>query len=165
MPTIVGLFESQTEAHAAVRRLQASGFRQDVIGVAMRDGSSDELATVSTYSDRRPQGAATGAVSGAGVGVLMGLALAGSTIAIPGVGGFLIGGPLAAALAGLGVGVASGGLLGALIGLGIPEAEAYHYAAGLEQGGVLVSVQASREHAGIARRILDQESARRTYET
>ena len=85
--------------------------------------------------DLSAEGATAGAVSGAGVGALIGLALVGSTLVIPGVGPVLIGGSLAtgavtsagtaaAALTGAGIGGVSGGLIGGLVGAGIPEDEA-----------------------------------------
>jgi hypothetical protein len=163
MQTVVGLFESRSDAESAIRHLQAAGFGNDAIGVAMKDTrESGELAEATGAGDLSEEGAAAGAVSGAGIGTLVGLALVGSTIIIPGVGPFLIGGPLAAALAGAGIGAASGGLIGGLIGAGIPEEEAEHYASGLESGHIIVSVQATDAQAATARRILDEEGARRT---
>lgn len=107
--------------------------------------------------------ATAGAVSGAAVGTLVGLALVGSTLVLPGVGTFLIGGPLAAALAGAGIGAASGGILGALIGSGIPETEAEHYAAGIEEGQVFLSTNVPDPSASIVRKIFDEEGSRRTH--
>lgn len=49
-----------------------------------------------------------------------------------------------AALAGLGVGGAVGGLIGALVGMGIPEYEAKRYEGLVKEGGVLLSVHATR---------------------
>jgi hypothetical protein len=97
------------------------------------------------------------------VGTLVGLALVGGTIVLPGVGTFLIGGPVAAALAGAGLGAASGGLLGALILSGIPEPEAKTYAAGIEQGRVFVSAQVADDQSAAIRQIFDEEGSRRTH--
>jgi hypothetical protein len=168
MQTVVGLFESKAEVESAIRRLQAAGFDSESIGVAMRDRTeSGELAEATGAGDLTEEGAAAGAVSGAGLGILIGLALVGSTIVLPGVGPFVVGGalaggPLAAALAGAGIGAVSGGLIGGLVGSGIPEDEAEHYASGLERGGILVSVRVPDDRADEARRILDEEGARRT---
>lgn len=165
MQTIVGLFPSRTEAETAVQRLQAAGFSNESLGVAVKDpsaaGNVDGLLTPGS-EDMSEEGATAGVVSGAGVGALIGLALVGSTLVIPGIGTFLIGGPLAAALAGAGIGAASGGIFGALIGLGIPESEAEHYAAGLERGDTLVTVHTTDDRAAEARRVLDEAGARRT---
>jgi hypothetical protein len=82
---------------------------------------------------------------------------------LPGLGAFLIGGPLAAAIAGAGIGAASGGLLGALIGSGIPEVEAQHYATGIEQGQILISTNVADVDAATIRKIFDEEGSTRTH--
>ncbi len=113
--------------------------------------------------DLSGEGAAAGAVSGAAVGTLVGLALVGSTLVFPGVGTLLVGGPLAAALTGAGIGAASGGILGALIGAGIPEEEAEHYATGLEHGQIIIAASVPEARAADVRRIFQEEGAERTH--
>jgi hypothetical protein len=171
MQTIVGMFERRSDAEEAIQRLQAAGIRTDSIGVAMRDTrESGDLAGTTGADDLTAEGATAGAVSGAGVGALVGLALVGSTILIPGLGPVLVGGSLAAggitaagttaaALTGAGLGAASGGLIGGLIGAGIPEHEATNYADRLGQGHILVTVRSDDAHAGRARQILMEEGA------
>jgi hypothetical protein len=124
---------------------------------------ASDLVESTGANDLSGEGATAGAVSGAAVGTLVGLALVGSTFVLPGVGTFLIGGPLAAALAGAGIGAASGGLLGALIGAGIPETEAEHYATGIEQGQILLSTNVADPAASDVRKIFDEEGSRRTH--
>ncbi len=161
MQTIVGMFETRGEAEDAIRRLKDAGFPADSIGVAMRDTREAGFVSETTgVGDLAEEGATAGAVSGAGVGALVGLALVGSTFLMPGIGTFLIGGPIAAALTGAGIGAASGGLVGGLVGAGIPEEEAKTYSDRLSQGHVLVSVQASDADAPRARSIFLQEGAR-----
>src|SRR3954452_18821137 len=140
MSHVVGMFQSRAEAESAIHRLKATGIAPDSVSVAMRDTSeSADLIQSTGVDDMSGEGATAGVVSGAAVGTLVGLALVGSTFVLPGVGTFLVGGPLAAALTGAGIGAASGGILGALIGAGVPENEAQHYASGIEQGHILVS--------------------------
>ena len=135
MQTVAGLFETRAAAEDAIRRLQAAGFSADRIGVAMKDTrEAGEIAEATGAGDLSEEGATIGAVSGASVGALVGLALVGSTLVLPGLGTFLIGGPLVAALTGAGIGAASGGLVGGLIGAGIPETDAQDYASRLERG-------------------------------
>jgi hypothetical protein len=172
MKTVVGMFETRGAAEDAIRRLMDAGFGRDAIGVAMADTrESKDLASHTGTGDLAAEGATAGALSGAGVGALIGLALVGSTIVLPGVGPILVGGSLAtgglvaggstaAALTGAGIGAASGGLIGGLIGAGIPEDEATDYAGRLERGHILVSVQASDADVPRARRILTEEGAR-----
>ncbi len=161
MQNVVGMFNTRVEAEDAIHRLQLAGFSQDSIGVAMKDAKeAEELSKETGTGDLTEEGATAGAVSGAGVGALVGLALVGSSFLLPGVGAFIIGGPLAAALTGAGIGAASGGLVGALVGAGIPEDEATEYASRLEQGHILISVSAPDDQAEKAREILRSEGAR-----
>jgi len=133
MQNIVGMFETRTEAEAAINRLRAVGVGADSISIAMKDapdpvtGEEASLAESTGTHDLAEEGTAVGAISGAAVGTLVGLLVAGSTFVLPGVGVFLIAGPLASALTGAGVGAASGGIFGALVGSGVPEPEATHY--------------------------------------
>src|SRR3954447_621183 len=140
MQNVVGIFETRTEAERAIQRMKEMGIAPEAISIAMRDaGEASALVDTTGAHDMAGEGATAGAVSGAAVGTLVGLALVGSTFILPGIGTFLVGGPLAAALTGAGVGAASGGILGALVGAGIPEHEATHFASGMEQGNTLVS--------------------------
>jgi hypothetical protein len=61
-------------------------------------------------------------------------------LGVPGLGSFVIAGPVVATLAGIGIGGTLGGLAGALLGLGIPEYEAKRYQGRIENGGILLSV-------------------------
>jgi Heat induced stress protein YflT len=164
MQNVVGIFETRTEAEKAIQRLKESGVAPEAISIAMKDvrESSDLLETTGAQ-DLSAEGATAGAVSGAAVGTLIGLAMVGSTFVLPGLGTFLVGGPLAAALAGAGIGAASGGLLGALIGSGIPEVEAEHYAAGIEKGHILISTSVADTEAPNVRKIFDEEGSHRTH--
>jgi hypothetical protein len=161
MKTIVGMFESRSEAEDAIRALEESGFSIDAIGVAMADAGEIAGVTANTGThDMTAAGAGVGVLSGAGVGTLVGIALVGSHFVLPGLGPVLIGGPLMAALTGAGIGAASGGIIGALIGAGVPASDAEHYVRGLHEGQILVSVQADDRNEIRARQIFLQEGAR-----
>ncbi|MGB9244201.1 MAG: hypothetical protein WCC03_12675 [Candidatus Acidiferrales bacterium] len=88
---------------------------------------------------KTPEGATTGAGSGAVLGGTLGLLAGIGALAIPGVGPLIAAGPVMAALAAVGVGGAVGGFTGALIGLGIPEYEAKRYEGRLQEA-ILLSV-------------------------
>jgi hypothetical protein len=165
MPTLIGLFDSHTQANAAIHRLRASGFGNDAIGVAVKESSYSHLNEENGHTHLSAEAATSGAVSGAGVGVLAGLVLAGSTVVIPGVGTFLMGGPLLSVLAGVGVGAATGGVLGGLIGLGLPEHEAEYFASGVGHGDIIISVETDAARTSLAHNILEEEGAVRTQET
>jgi Heat induced stress protein YflT domain len=160
----VGLFHDRESAERAIRRLLDDGIDRDSISIAMKDvREATSLSEDTGANDLSAEGATAGVVSGAGVGALVGLAMVGSTVLLPGIGTFLIGGPIAAALTGAGIGAVSGGLIGGLIGAGIPEEEAHHYAAGIERGGIFVSAHIPENQVPEARRIFDEEGSERTY--
>jgi len=164
MRTVVGMFDTNPQAKAAIERLHASGIDPEAISVAMKDDrEAAEIASSTGAHDLSGKGATTGMLSGAGVGILVGLAIAGSTIILPGLGTFLIGGPLVAAITGAGIGAASGGLIGALIGLGIPQEEADHFSAGMERGHVLVAAHVEDQEAASIRKLFDEEGSLRSY--
>jgi hypothetical protein len=135
--TVVGLFGRRARAEAAIRDLQAAGFPQDRIGVAVQERveQGDLLEGVGEPAE----GAAKGAVSGGVLGGLLGLL---GSLLIPGVGPVVVGGVLASMLTGAGIGAATGGLLGVLVALGVPEEDARHFDGGLRSGGTLVTVDA-----------------------
>ncbi|WP_435021908.1 general stress protein [Tundrisphaera sp. TA3] len=164
MRTVVGLFDARSGAEAAIRRLQADGVDRDSISVAMKDVREASSISESTgVGDLSDEGATAGLVSGAGVGALIGIALVGSTVLLPGLGTVLIGGPIAAALTGAGIGAASGGLIGGLIGAGIPEEEAQHFSSAIESGGIFVSANVPDDQVATVRRVFDEEGSTRTY--
>ena len=164
MRTVVGLFDSRETAESAIHQLTADGIERDSISVAMKDArEATSLSEATGTHDLSGEGATAGAMSGAGVGALVGIALIGSTVLLPGLGTFLIGGPIAAALTGAGIGAASGGLIGGLVGAGIPEEEAEHYATGIDRGGIFVSAHVDETKVAEVRRVLDEAGSQRTY--
>lgn len=155
--TVVGLFHDQPSAEAAIRRLQAAGFTEEQIGVAVRDRERQDSLRESTGTQAGDE-AAKGAVGGGVVGGVIGLLAGVGALAIPGVGPIIAGGALASTLAGAGIGAAAGGLIGALVGMGVPEEEARHFERGFQEGGILVTVQAGTR-AELAREALSQSGA------
>jgi hypothetical protein len=164
MRTVVGLFDNRESAESAIKGLLADGIDRDSISIAMKDvREATSLSEDTGTHDMSAEGATAGVVSGAGVGALVGIALVGSNFLIPGVGTFVIGGPIIAGLTGAGIGAVSGGLIGGLIGMGIPEDEAEHYSAGIDRGGIFVSANVPDDQVAEARRIFDEEGSERTY--
>ena len=81
-------------------------------------------------------------------------------LAIPGLGPFIVAGPIMAALAGAGVRGAVRGLTGALVGMGIPEYEAKRYEGRIAKGGILLSVHADdADWTKRAKTVLEQTGA------
>lgn len=166
MQNVVGMFETRAEAEAAIQRLRSGGVGVESISIAMKDdrqGGEPGLAEATGVHDMAEEGTAVGAVSGAAVGTLVGLYLAGATFLLPGIGAFVLAGPLAAALTGAGVGAASGGIVGALVGSGVPEHEAAHYLAGVQSGRIIVAAHVDDDRAADVRRILNDEGSRQTH--
>jgi hypothetical protein len=136
---VFGIYTTVAAADLATDSLVKAGFSAaDVSALLPENLGSKPIAT--EKNSKAPEGAATGAGSGAVLGGTLGLLAGIGALAIPGVGPLIAAGPIMAALAGMGVGGAVGGLTGALIGLGIPEYEAKRYEGRLKKGGILLSV-------------------------
>jgi hypothetical protein len=154
-----GIYRNEASVRNAVETLEREGFRTTDISVLFPEnqGTKDFAHEKGT---KAPEGAATGAGSGAVVGGALGWLAGVGAIAIPGVGPFLAAGPIMAALAGAGVGGATGGLVGALIGAGIPEYEAKRYEGRIKEGGILLSVHCDNsEWTSKAKDILERTGA------
>jgi hypothetical protein len=136
---VFGIFSTRPDAEPAAEVLLTSGFTTSDISVLLPENLGPrEIGT--SKSTKAPEGAVTGAGSGALIGGTLGLLASIGAIAIPGVGPLIAAGPIVAALAGVGVGGAVGGFAGALLGIGIPEFEAKRYEGCLQKGGILLSV-------------------------
>jgi len=148
--SIVGVFADRSSAERAVEDLKAAGFDPARIGVVMQDkGAAQEVAT--EHGTAAGQGAVAGGLFGGALGAI--LAATGALV-VPGIGPVIAGGILATAIAGAAV----GGLVGALVGLGIPKEEAEYYQGRVQQGSVLVTVDAQGRD-GEARQILLRDGA------
>ena len=136
---VFGIYRDRTSVENAVDVLRQENFRNTDISVLFPEnqGTKDFAHEKNT---KAPEGAATGAGSGAVIGGTLGWLTGIGALAIPGLGPFIAAGPIVAALAGVGVGGAIGGITGALIGLGIPEYEAKRYEGRIKEGGILLSV-------------------------
>ena len=136
---VFGIYRDRTGVENAVDVLRQENFRNTDISVLFPEnqGTKDFAHEKNT---KAPEGAATGAGSGAVLGGTLGWLTGIGALAIPGLGPFIAAGPIVAALAGVGVGGAIGGITGALIGLGIPEYEAKRYEGRIKEGGILLSV-------------------------
>lgn len=146
--TVTRLFDSHTEALAAVRDLKAAGIDEDRISLIAsntdnwHDRADGDGDGENDTAEGAGKGAATGGMLGAGAGLLAGLGM----LAIPGLGPVVAAGWLASTAVGAAIGAvaggATGGLLGALKDAGHTDEEAHVYAEGVRRGGSLVSVKA-----------------------
>jgi len=137
--TVVGVFEDRRHADQAVSELKKAGFRDDEIGVAMRN---DDVAagTTDAAESHAATGAIAGALTGLGLGALAGLGVLSGVI--PVVGPAIAAGTLGVILTNAAAGAAVAGLVGALVGAGIPEEEANYYQGEFEAGRTIVTVKA-----------------------
>ena len=154
--TITGLFNTHTEARAAVEALRSAGIdEQDISIVGNNADGSYKAETTTDTSEAAGQGAGIGAIVGGAGGLLTGLGI----MAIPGVGPVVAAGWLAAtavgAAAGAAVGGAAGGLIGGLTAKGVPEHDAHIYAEGIRRGGTLVTAIVDEADEAAARDILN----------
>jgi hypothetical protein len=134
-----GIYKTRSGVESAVDALRRAEFRNTDISVMFPDneGTKDFAHEKNT---KAPEGAATGAGSGAVIGGTLGWLAGIGALAIPGVGPLIAAGPIVAALAGAGVGGTVGGITGALVGMGIPEYEATRYEGRVKEGSILLSV-------------------------
>lgn len=156
---VLGLFDSQAQAHQAVTDLLAMGFPTNAISVVATDpGGRIARHTVDESGDMASAGAVAGGASGLILGGLLGLLVGATTLAAPPVGA-VIAGPVAGMIAGAGIGVVGGTILGALIGLGIPEEEVHVYAESIRRGSVLVSANVPDGQLGSVEALMARNGA------
>ena len=144
--TISRLYDSPTDTHRAVARLEAAGVPHADISMVANNSDSWFNSDKKVDRDRdgvddRAEGAGKGAGIGAGVGGTAGLLAGLGLLAIPGLGPVVAAGWLAATAVGAAAGAATGGIVGALTEAGVSEDEAHSYAEGVRRGGTLVSAR------------------------
>jgi hypothetical protein len=156
---VFGLYPNHSSAEQGVESLKEAGFRNTDISVLFPQnvGSKD---FGHEKGNKSPEGAAAGAGTGAILGGTLGWLAGIGALAIPGLGPFIVAGPIVAALAGMGVGGTVGGITGALIGMGIPEYVAKRYEGRVKEGGILLSVHSDNsEWTNRAKEILERTGA------
>lgn len=158
--TVVGVFNSVTDAQDAVRELESAGVpRTDISIVANKNAVGYD-----TLKDTANRDKASDVIADAGIGAAIGgvgglLLSAAGALTIPVIGPILAAGPIAAALTGAGVGAAAGGLIGALTETGVPEEQARYYAEGVRRGDVLVTVRTNNALEHTVCDILERNNA------
>ncbi len=158
---ILGLFSNSHKAGSAIAQLHEARFTSD-ISVLAKDWDHTDAHTHTVKVGARATKA--GAVSGAVIGGVAGVIAAISSVVVPGVGTFLIGGPLLTAwgITGAATGALAGGIVGALVDTGIPEEKARRYEAAVGRGEVLVLVSIEHEDESKAVEILHSYDALET---
>ena len=142
---LTGVFRDRAEANHVYSWLLSRGYRPDEINVLMTERTraaftSDQEEGQIKAGTKVVEGMATGGAVGTLVGAgAAAIAAIGTAIIVPGL-GWVVAGPIFAALAGGGAGAVAGGALGALVGLGISESNASAYEEALRNGGVVIGV-------------------------
>jgi len=168
--TISHLYDSYTEALAAVNSLKAAGVKESDISLIANNAdnwySSDKGGTFPDRDrdgkDDRAEAAGTGAGVGAAVGGAAGLLTGLGIMAIPGVGPVVAAGWLVSTLAGAAAGGATGGVIGALTQAGVDATDADVYAEGLRRGGAVVSARVPDADASRLRALMDRSAVKLT---
>ncbi len=161
--TAIGVFSSWEKAEAAIDDLIDAGFLDSEIGAVARDAEGrttarmdrKDVEDVENVGETASAGL-TGAITGVGIGGLVGLGVLSGVI--PVVGPALFAGTLGVLASNAAGGAAVAGLIGALAGWGFTDDDARYYENELVSGRVIVTV-----HAGIrlneARSILQSHGA------
>jgi hypothetical protein len=158
--SVVATYKSHTEAEAAVKELQKSGFDMKKLSIVGRDYQTDQ-DVVGYYNagDRMKKWGKTGAFWGGIWGLLFGSAV----FLIPGIGPLVIAGPLVAWIVGALEGaVVVGGLsaIGAgIFSLGIPRDSVLRYETALKAGKYVVIAHGSDIETAQAKKVLSDTNS------
>jgi hypothetical protein len=155
----VAIYESHTQAEAALQKLSAASFDIKKISIIGKGYHSEEnVVGYYTTGDRMKHWGGLGAFWGGLWGLLLGAGL----FLIPGVGPVLVAGPFLAALVGaLESAVVVGGLsalTAALVGMGIPKEQSIKYEAEIKADRYLLAVHGTPDEVERARAILVETS-------
>jgi len=137
------LFSTKEAAERAYQRAIDEGYLPKDINVFMSEDSRKKYygsPVVLEEGDKSMDGLGLGGATGGAIGgIVAAIAAIGTSLVIPGL-GLVVAGPLAAGLAGAGAGSIAGGLIGALVGWGFPEERVHEFEAGINNGGIVLSV-------------------------
>ena len=144
MGRVTAIFDDRVQAEMAIGELRRRGIPDAKLSVVSRRPDDVDVTKVH-HEDTKGERIGKGAITGAGVGVLFGLAAA----VIPGVGPFITAGVLASALGTAGGAAAAGAIVGGTAGTlaslfanaGYSKEEAEFYGPAVERGAVLVAVE------------------------
>lgn len=161
---VLGIFQSKADANNTVLDLRDKGYEEEKISIITRDTKH-----VHSLSSNSGSNVTTDAATGGMIGALAGLLIGVAAIAIPGLGGILVGGPVAAilgltSLTGTAAssaitGALVGSLAGGLIGIGLPEGDATQYESSIKEGGTLVIVPLTNEADQEAKSVMKLHNA------
>ena len=153
----IGVFDTHSQAEAAVRELKKGGFSLDKVSIVAKglQETEDVQGFISTGDVVK-----SSAGAGAWVGGLFGLLVGAAFVWVPGFGPLVVAGPLTAALLagveGAGAGAAGAGILGALFSPFVTKKHILKYQEHLNADRYLVVAHGTAAEAEKAHEILNQ---------
>lgn len=156
--TVLGVFETVSDAEKAVQELERKGFDRREISIVAKEstargeGDSDDSRESDMGSSSLSSGVATGGAIGGAAGLLASV----GALAIPGIGPIVAAGPIAALLGG----AVTGGVAGGLIDWGIPEESGRRYEESVRQGKVVAALKSDDDKIEEAANILRENGAK-----
>ena len=144
---VTGLFRDMESIERAYQSVVQRGYDTGDVNVVMSDDSrkryfADDREIKTELGRKSAEGGELGGPTGGRIGIIIPIiAAVGASLVLPGL-GFVVAGPIAAALAGAGAAGLAAGLIGALSDWGIPEERVQQYEAGIHDGGILMGVKA-----------------------
>jgi hypothetical protein len=160
MRTVVAVLPSIGDAQHVAHHLEELGVSpKDVSIVAGPDADAHELKLVERARRTNGAAAATGAVRGAIVGLVIGFAM----LSVPGVGPFLNGDFTATLAAAVAIVMIAGTLIGLCWNMGLSHEEAPLYEEALREKGTVVAAHIAPEREASAVAMLQAHSARAVH--
>lgn len=147
---VTGLFGDGHGAEQAYQACVERGYGIGAVNVVMSEDTrrqllTDDSETTTLLARRKAEGGELGGPKGGRIEILVTIfAAVGAALALPAL-GFVVAGPLAAALTGAGAAGLAAGLIGALGDWGIPEERVRQYEDGIREGGILLMVEPRSE--------------------
>ncbi|WP_321476030.1 DUF3341 domain-containing protein [uncultured Paludibaculum sp.] len=136
---VMATYVSLNDAENALNLLRRAGFRgtDHSLLLSINEGTKD---LVHVKSSKAPEGAVAGFVAGAIIGAALAWLLAGGSIHVSYLDGYLAADSALVVLAGLSIGAVLGGLIGTLTGWVVPEYEVRRCTGRRRRGAILLSV-------------------------
>lgn len=147
---VTGLFDDAAAAERAYLACLERGYEIGEVNVVMAEETRQRLLTDERLIDtelalHKAEGGELGGPHGGRVGILVAISAAvGAALVVPTLG--LAAGPIAVALAAAGAAGAAAGLIALFGDWGIPEDRVREYRSGIEDGSILMMVDARSEH-------------------